>query len=53
VSIGDAHNRVMVQQFRQRMGDRAPIWTEIGVAVLGAPKMRIEIVVTAIVDPKE
>jgi enamine deaminase RidA (YjgF/YER057c/UK114 family) len=52
VTIGDDHNRVMVQQFRQRMGDRAPIWTEVGVAVLGAPKMRVEIVVTAINDPK-
>jgi enamine deaminase RidA (YjgF/YER057c/UK114 family) len=52
VTIGDDHNRVMVQQFRQRMGDRAPIWTEVGVAVLGAPKMRVEIVVTAIGDSK-
>jgi enamine deaminase RidA (YjgF/YER057c/UK114 family) len=48
-SIGDAHNRVMVEQFRKRMGDRAPIWTQIGVAALGAPKMRVEIRVTAIV----
>lgn len=47
-SIGDAHNRVMVEQFRKRMGDRAPIWTEIGVPALGAPKMRVEIRVTAI-----
>ena len=47
--IGDAHTRVMVEQFRKRMGDRAPIWTEIGVAALGAPKMRVEIKVTAIV----
>ena len=47
-SIGDAHNRVMVEQFRQRMGDRAPIWTEIGVPALGEPKMRVEIRVTAI-----
>lgn len=48
-TIGDAHNRVMVEQFRTRMGDRAPIWTQIGVAALGAPKMRVEIRVTAIV----
>lgn len=47
-SIGDDHNRVMVEQFRRRMGDRAPIWTELGVATLGAPKMRVEIRVTAI-----
>lgn len=47
-SIGDSHNRIMVQQFRQRMGDRSPIWTQIGVAALGAPKMRIEIRVSAV-----
>lgn len=47
-TIGDVHNRVMVEQFRKRMGDRAPIWTQIGVLALGAPKMRIEIRVTAI-----
>ncbi|GAA4202711.1 RidA family protein [Streptosporangium oxazolinicum] len=48
-SIGEAHNRVMVEQFRKRMGDRAPIWTELGVTALGAPKMRVEIRVTAVV----
>jgi enamine deaminase RidA (YjgF/YER057c/UK114 family) len=48
-SIGDGHNRVMVEQFRKRMGDRAPIWTQVGVAALGAPKMRVEIRVTAII----
>ena len=47
-TIGDVHNRVMVEQFRKRMGDPAPIWTQIGVLALGAPKMRIEIRVTAI-----
>ncbi|MFC5835456.1 Rid family hydrolase [Nonomuraea insulae] len=47
--IGEVHNRVMVEQFRERMGDRSPIWTEIGVAALGAPKMRVEIRVTAVV----
>jgi enamine deaminase RidA (YjgF/YER057c/UK114 family) len=47
-SIGDAHNDVMVDQFRRRMPDRAPIWTQTGVTVLGAPKMRVEIRVTAI-----
>jgi enamine deaminase RidA (YjgF/YER057c/UK114 family) len=47
--IGDAHNSVMVEQFRERMGDRAPIWTEIAVPVLGAANMRIEIKVSAIV----
>jgi enamine deaminase RidA (YjgF/YER057c/UK114 family) len=48
--IGEVHNRVMVEQFRKRMGDRSPIWTEIGVPALGAPKMRVEIRVTAIID---
>ncbi|AFT99993.1 endoribonuclease L-PSP [Nocardia brasiliensis ATCC 700358] len=48
-AIGEDHNRVMVEQFRKRMGERAPIWTEIGVPALGAPKMRVEIRVTAIV----
>jgi enamine deaminase RidA (YjgF/YER057c/UK114 family) len=47
--IAEVHNRVMVEQLGKRMGDRAPIWTEIGVAALGAPKMRVEIRVTAIV----
>ncbi|MGA9873627.1 MAG: Rid family hydrolase [Rhodococcus sp. (in: high G+C Gram-positive bacteria)] len=46
--IGELTGRVMVEQMRLRMGDRAPIWTEIGVAALGAPGMRVEIRVTAI-----
>lgn len=48
-SIGSAHNDVMVEQFRTRMGERRPVWTQTGVPVLGAPKMRVEIRVTAIV----
>ena len=48
-STFDAHNEVMVAQFRKRLSDRAPIWTETGVAELGAPKMRVEIRVTAVV----
>ncbi|KRF32309.1 Rid family hydrolase [Nocardioides sp. Soil805] len=48
-SIGDSHNDVMVEQLRERMGGRAPIWTQTGVSALGAPGMRIEIRVTAIV----
>ncbi|MEA5357943.1 RidA family protein [Amycolatopsis sp., V23-08] len=47
-TIGDDHTKVMVEQFRKRMGDRAPIWTQIGVAALGAPGMRVEIRATAI-----
>lgn len=46
----EAHNRVMVDQFRKRMGDRAPIWTETAVVALGDARMRIEIRVTAIQD---
>ncbi len=46
----DAHNDVMVAQFRKRMDERAPIWTEIGVPVLAAPGMRVEIRVTAVVE---
>ncbi|MDN3238138.1 Rid family hydrolase [Glycomyces tritici] len=46
--IGERPTRVMAEQFRKRMGDRAPIWTQIGVAALGAPKMRVEIRVTAV-----
>jgi enamine deaminase RidA (YjgF/YER057c/UK114 family) len=48
-TIGDDHTTVMVEQFRKRMGDRAPIWTQIGVAALGAPGMRVEIRATAVV----
>ncbi|WP_410620797.1 RidA family protein [Amycolatopsis sp. cmx-8-4] len=49
-TIGDDHTRVMVEQFRKRLGDRAPIWTQLGVAALGAPGMRVEIRATAIVS---
>ena len=52
VSIGDGHNRVMVEQFERRMGKRAPIWTQIGVSALGAPTMRVEIAVTAVVESR-
>ncbi|GAA2231364.1 hypothetical protein GCM10010413_31670 [Promicromonospora sukumoe] len=47
--IGETHNRVMVEQMRARMDGRAPVWTETGVPALGAPGMRVEIRVTAIV----
>ncbi|GAA2540500.1 RidA family protein [Mycolicibacterium diernhoferi] len=49
-STFDAHNKVMTDQYRKRMGDRAPIWTETGVTALGLPQMRIEIRVTAIIE---
>ena len=41
-------NRIMTEQFRQHMPNHAPIWTLLGVAALGDPKMRVEIRVTAI-----
>jgi enamine deaminase RidA (YjgF/YER057c/UK114 family) len=39
----------MVEQFRQRMGGRAPLWTCIGVAALANPEMRVEIQVIGVV----
>src|SRR5262249_17875493 len=47
--IGPEHLDTMVEQFRQRLGDRAPLWTCIGVAALASPQMRVEIQVNAIV----
>ena len=41
-------NRIMTEQFLKHMPSRAPIWTLLGVAALGDPKMRVEIRVTAI-----
>jgi enamine deaminase RidA (YjgF/YER057c/UK114 family) len=40
----------MARQFRRRIPDHQPIWTAIGVAVLGDPRMRVEIRVTAFRD---
>jgi len=40
----------MARQFRRRMPDHQPIWTCLGVAALGDPKMRVEIRVTAFRD---
>ena len=48
--IGEEHLSTMTDQFRKRMGARAPIWTCIGVPSLGDPKMRVEIRVTAIIE---
>jgi enamine deaminase RidA (YjgF/YER057c/UK114 family) len=42
-----AATAAMAQQFRLRMPNHKPIWTCLGVAVLGDPKMRVEIRVTA------
>lgn len=41
-------NETMARPYRHYMPDHAPIWTEVGVAALGLPEMRIEIRVTAI-----
>jgi len=43
-------NETMARLFRQYMPNRAPIWTELAVSELGAPPMRIEIRVTAIIE---
>ncbi|WP_103501712.1 MULTISPECIES: Rid family hydrolase [unclassified Streptomyces] len=52
-TIGDDQTRVMVEQFRRRMGERAPVWTQIGVAALGAPGMRVEIRVAAVIGERD
>ncbi|MDT5144928.1 MAG: hypothetical protein QOI79_4295, partial [Mycobacterium sp.] len=44
------HLATMAEQFRRRMGERAPLWTCIGVAALANPTMRVEIQVTAVID---
>jgi enamine deaminase RidA (YjgF/YER057c/UK114 family) len=49
-SIGYEHLSTMTDQFRKYMGDRAPIWTCIGVTSLGEPNMRVEIRVTAVIE---
>jgi len=43
-------SELMASLFRQYMPKQAPLWTLLGVAKLGDPKMRVEIRVTAIVD---
>lgn len=42
-------NQTMVRLMREHMPERAPIWTQLGVAALGDPAMRVEIRVTAVV----
>ena len=41
-------NQAMAERFRHYMPGHAPVWTCLGVAALGDPKMRGEIRVTAI-----
>ena len=48
-SIGDQHMSVMVDQFRKRFGEGAPLWTALGVEALALPHQRVEIEVVAIV----
>ena len=48
VGFPDEVNQTMTERFRHYMPDHAPIWTALGVAALGDPKMRVEIRVTAI-----
>lgn len=43
------HLEPMVELFRKYLPEQPPIWTCIGVPVLGDPKMRVEVRVTAIV----
>ena len=49
VGFSPVANETMVNLFRHYMPNHAPIWTELGVAALGDPTMRVEIRVTAIV----
>jgi enamine deaminase RidA (YjgF/YER057c/UK114 family) len=44
----DLVDSTMTERFRHYMPDHAPIWTCLGVAALGDPKMQVEIRVTAI-----
>lgn len=46
-TIGPDHNDVIATQYRKRKV--APIWTQTGVTVLGAPEMNIEIRVRAVI----
>ncbi|GLY17406.1 hypothetical protein LWF15_18270 [Kineosporia rhizophila] len=48
-TMSEHHNPVIVEEYRRRMPDRAPIWTQVGVTALGLPTMHIEIRVTAVV----
>lgn len=42
-------NETFARLYRHYMPNHGPIWTEVGVAALGLPQMRVEIRVTAIV----
>lgn len=47
--IGPEHTEPVVAQLRTRMPDHRPIWTQVGVTALGAPGMRVEVRVSALV----
>ncbi|MFT4081502.1 MAG: Rid family hydrolase [Nocardioides sp.] len=47
--IGAEHLDAMNEQMARHMPDRQPIWTCVGVPVLGEPEMRVEIRVTAVI----
>ncbi|WP_224390586.1 Rid family hydrolase [Pseudonocardia sp. ICBG1293] len=51
-AIGADHNDVMTREFRVRTGGRAPVWTQTGVTALGLAAMRVEIRVTALIEPE-
>lgn len=42
-------NDAMVKQYRHYMPNHGAVWSEVGVASLGLPEMRVEIRVTAII----
>lgn len=42
-------NETMVKLFHHYMPEHAPVWTQVGVAALGLPAMRIEIRVSAVI----
>lgn len=49
VGLDEETVQTMTERFRHYMPDLAPVFTVLGVAALGDPKMRVEIRVTAIV----
>jgi enamine deaminase RidA (YjgF/YER057c/UK114 family) len=50
VGLDDEALAIMTEQFRLRMPSHQPIWTCIGVAALGSPRMHVEIRVTAVIS---
>ena len=48
VVLDEETNRAMTERFRRYMPDHSPVWTCLGVAALGDPKMRVEIRVTVL-----